>query len=662
MMTNLLGDMNPFRQEDPFFRLNALSYEDLITKYEKIKTKVFSAASEASVYVAQQIANLIKQKNLQGKNCVLGLATGSSPLKVYQELIRMHEQEGLSFAHVVTFNLDEYYPMQPSSLQSYHRFMREHFFDHIDIPSANIHIPEGNLNPDDIYSYCNLYELEIEKMGGLDLQLLGIGRTGHIGFNEPGSDKNSPTRLISLDHLTRIDAASDFYGEENVPKKAITMGIGTIFKSKRIILLAFGEGKSAILARAVEGEISSKVPASFLQEHGHIEIIADQSAAAHLTRFSTPWLVGPCQWTPRLTRKGVVWLCQKLCKPILKLTDRDYNDNGMSDLISQKGPSNNINIQVFNDLQHTISGWPGGKPGADDSTRPERANPFPKRVLVFSPHPDDDVISMGGTLTRLVDQGHEVHIGYQTSGSIAVFDDEVIRYLDFIQEYFSIFEQDISSHLPLIEEVTWKLGHRDISQDDSREVLLIKKAIRRGEALSACRYMGIPAKNVQFLDLPFYETGRIRKNPLGPMDIQVVEEYIHSVKPHQIYAAGDLSDPHGTHRICLDVIIEALKTVRHETWFADCRVWLYRGAWQEWDLDQVDMAVPLSPEEVKIKRRGIFKHQSQKDRPLFPGIDSREFWQRAEDRNHATAVLYDKLGMAEYQAMEVFVRYLAAGQ
>lgn len=627
-----------------------------ITRFEKIPTVIMDDAIEASVYVAHEIAALIRRKQREGKPCLLGLATGNTPVKVYAELIRLHREENLSFKNVVTFNLDEYYPMLPDSLQSYYRFMHEHLFDHIDINPENIHIPDGKLKPEEVIPFCKAYDQAITNAGGIDLQILGIGRTGHIGFNEPGSGVASPTRLITLDHLTRTDAASDFYGEDNVPMKAITMGVGSIIKSKRILLMAWGENKAAIICKAVEGEVTDQVPTSWLQQHPDTQIILDHAAAAELTRIKSPWVIGSVVWSERLIRKAVLWLCRKTGKAILKLTDRDYIDNGMSDLLTQHGPSNQINIAVFNDLQHTITGWPGGKPNADDSTRPERAKPFPKRVLVFSPHPDDDVISMGGTLARLAEQGHEVHTAYQTSGSIAVFDDDVIRYLDFVN-HFSKISGLKSDPGPVSDEMIGLIKNRKHGHADADAILKLKASIRRGEATAACRYVGIPAERVHFLDLPFYETGKVVKKPLSEADINIVADIIRQIKPHQIYAAGDLSDPHGTHRVCLDAILMALDQLKTEKWMSGCRVWLYRGAWQEWDLDQVDMAVPLSPEEVIIKRKAIFKHQSQKDRPLFPGHDSREFWQRAEDRNHATAVAYDKLGMAEYQAIEVFVRY-----
>ncbi len=627
-------------------------------RFEKIPTKVFSNSVQASIDVANEIANLIKIKQLENSHCVLGLATGSTPVRIYDELIRMHKEEGLSFKNVVTFNLDEYYPMQPDALQSYLRFMREHLFDHIDILPENINIPDGTLPIDKVNKFCANYEQKIDSYGGIDIQILGIGRTGHIGFNEPGSSINSLTRLITLDYLTITDAASDFYNEDSVPRRALTMGVGSIFKAKRVVLLAWGEGKALIIRPTVEDAITDTIPATYLQKHDDVTIYLDAASSAELTRVKTPWLVGPCDWDDRLIRKAVVWLCQLTKKPILKLTDRHYNENGMSDLVAKLGPANKINIKVFNDLQHTITGWPGGKPNTDDTYRPERANPHPKKVLVFSPHPDDDVISMGGTLIRLVEQGHEVHTAYQTSGNIAVHDDDAIRYADFVNEYNNIFGLNKSDEKDeMYEKMLDFIKNKKPGQVDSSELQYIKGLIRKGEAKAACRYVGIPDSNVNFLDMPFYETGKVKKKPLGEEDIQIIVDLLQEIKPHQVYAAGDLSDPHGTHRVCLDAIFEALKRLMDEKWMKDCFVWLYRGAWQEWGINQVDMAVPISPLELKQKRKAIFKHQSQKDKALFPGFDTREFWQRAEDRNRATAKLYDDLGMAEYEAIEVFVRY-----
>ncbi|TVR29468.1 MAG: glucosamine-6-phosphate deaminase [Balneolaceae bacterium] len=628
-----------------------------LTYHEKIPAIIFDESSEASAAMAHEIADLVRNRNKNEKRTVLGLATGSTPVKVYEELIRIHKEEGLSFKNVVTFNLDEYYPMEPGSLQSYNRFMHEHLFDHIDIPADQIHIPDGTLPEEEVDDYCEAYEKKIEKSGGIDIQLLGIGKTGHIGFNEPGSRPDSLTRLITLDKITRIDAAGSFFGEEYVPRRAITMGVGTILKADRIFLLAWGEGKAPIIKETVEGEIKESVPASYLQKHPNTTIVLDEAAAEKLTRVNTPWLLTKCDWTDKLIRKAVVWLCLKLNKPILKLTDENYNENGMADLITKRGPAYSINIKIFNELQHTITGWPGGKPNADDNYRPERATPFPKRCLIFSPHPDDDVISMGGTLIRLVDHGHEVHIAYQTSGNIAVFDDEAVRFADFVTDYADVFQMQDEKADKLLHKINNFLKTKKPGDVDSPEIKIIKGLIRKGEAKAAGRYCGIPDENMHFMNMPFYETGRVKKKPLSKKDIQITVELLNEIRPHQIYAAGDLSDPHGTHRVCLKAILEALKICKNEDWARDCYVWLYRGAWQEWDVNEIEMAVPLSPLELKRKRRAIFKHQSQKDRPLFPGSDTREFWQRSEDRNKGTAKLYDALGLAEYEAIEGFVRY-----
>ncbi|TGE23115.1 glucosamine-6-phosphate deaminase [Hymenobacter metallicola] len=616
----------------------------------------------ASAAVARSIAELIWLRQKEGRTVVLGLATGSSPTRVYEELVRLHREEGLSFQNVISFNLDEYYPMPPDSLQSYVRFMHEYLFDHVDIRPENVHIPDGTLPQEQVAEFCAQYEAQIRAAGGIDLQLLGIGRTGHIGFNEPGSGPDSRTRLITLDHITRTDAASDFYGEENVPRRALTMGVGTILEARHIVLLAWGEGKAAVIKRMVEGEPSDSVPATYLQKHPWVDVVLDEAAGAELPERKTPWLAGvPCRWQDEaLVRKAVTWLARRLEKPILKLTDEEYNENGLSALLAESGRAYSINIRVFNQLQHTITGWPGGKPDADDTHRPERAEPFPKRVLIFSPHPDDDVISMGGTLLRLVEQGHEVHVAYQTSGNIAVFDDETLRFAEFVADYDAAFRLDEQPAENLYQRVAEFLRNKAPGQVDSPEVQQIKGLIRRGEAKAACRYAGIPDDQAHFMDLPFYETGRVRKKPIGEEDIRLTMEMLNQIRPQQIYAAGDLSDPHGTHRVCLAAIFEAVRRLKqtHTDWLADCWVWLYRGAWQEWDIDQIEMAVPLSPEELTRKRRAIFKHQSQKDRPLFPGADQREFWQRSEARNRTTAKIYDQLGLPEYEGIEAFVRWV----
>ena len=628
----------------------------------RLPVSLYADSEQASAAVAAEVADLIRARAAAGQPCVLGLATGSSPTRVYEELVRLHREDGLSFQNVVSFNLDEYYPMAPGSLQSYVRFMREYLFDHVDIRPENVHLPDGTVPPEQVAEFCRRYEAQIREAGGIDLQLLGIGRTGHIGFNEPGSGPASRTRLITLDHVTRTDAASDFYGEENVPRRALTMGVGTILEARQIVLLAWGEGKAAVIKRMVEGEVTDSVPATYLQRHPNVQVVLDEAAGAELTPRKTPWLLGlPCDWhNPTLVRKAITWLARTVAKPILKLTDEDYNENGLSELLAQSGPAYDINIRVFNELQHTITGWPGGKPDADDTYRPERAAPFPKRVLIFSPHPDDDVISMGGTLLRLVDQGHEVHVAYQTSGNIAVFDDEAIRFADFAAEYDQQFQPHDPAGEQFYQRVAEFLRTKAPGQVDSAEVQRLKGIIRRGEARAALRYAGLdPATRAHFQDLPFYETGRVRKKPLGDEDIRLTMELLNRIQPHQIYAAGDLSDPHGTHRVCLAAIFQSIQQLKASgtAWLDDCWVWLYRGAWQEWDVDQIEMAVPLSPQELTRKRRAIFKHQSQKDRPLFPGADQREFWQRSEERNRTTAKLYDQLGLPEYEGIEAFVRW-----
>jgi glucosamine-6-phosphate deaminase len=622
------------------------------TRFEKIHNEIFKNSGEASLIVAQEIAQLIKTKQEKNKTCVLGLATGSSPIKVYEELVRMHKEEGLSFSNVITFNLDEYYPMTKENNQSYFHFMHQHLFNHIDINPENINIPDGTVAFEDLNQYCIDYEMNIKNAGGLDFQLLGIGRTGHVGFNEPGSHINSGTRIITLDHITRVDASSDFNGIDNVPKRAITMGVSTILRSKRIVLMAWGQNKADVIKRTIQGDITSEVPATFLQNHANTTFVLDQAAASELTRFKTPWLVGECIWTQELKSKAIVWLCQKTNQSILKLTDRDYNNNGMSDLLASGGSAYDLNINMFNVLQHTITGWPGGKPNTDDSNRPERANPAKKRVILFSPHPDDDVISMGGTFSKLIKQGHEVHVVYQTSGNIAVTDDEALKFAEVCNDYVADDECKVD-FLSIIDF----LKNKTENQIDSLEVRKLKGLIRRRESNAAVRYIGLKDENTHFLDMPFYETGQVKKKPIGEEDINIVAEIIAKIKPHQIFAAGDLADPHGTHEVCLNAIFAALKKLKPEPYMDDCWMWLYRGAWHEWDIHEIDMAVPLSPDEVTLKRHAILYHQSQKDRVMFQGNDSREFWVRAEDRNKNTAKIYDDLGLAEYEAIEAFKRF-----
>jgi len=636
-------------------RLNLLEE----TRYEKLPVTVYPDQKTASVQVAVRIADVIKRKQQNNENAILGLATGVTPIGVYAELIRMHKEDGLSFQNVITFNLDEYYPMKPDAAQSYVTFMKENLFDHIDIKKDNIHIPDGTLNKEDIAAWCLQYEKQIEALGGLDLQILGIGRTGHIGFNEPGSAPNSGTRLVTLDDLTRSDAARDFGGKQNVPTKAITMGIGTIFKAREIILMAWNKKKATIIKKAVEGEISGEVPATYLQLSEHVEFVLDADAASDLTRFDTPWLVKDCIWTSPLKKKAVIWLANNLKKPVLKLTEEDYNNHGMAQLAVEQGPVYNINIDIFNQIQHTITGWPGGKPNADDSQRPERANPAKKRSIIFSPHPDDDVISMGGTFIRLVDQGHDVHVAYQTSGNTAVWDDDVLRYIEFTIDFNKSMGEDATKLTRVYEDMRTFLEKKKPNQVDTPDILNVKGFIRKTEAISGARYAGLSDDHIHFMSLPFYETGKTRKNTVGEEDIRLTMELLQKVKPHQIFAAGDFADPHGTHIVCFNIILAALNHLKQtEDWVKDCWLWMYRGAWHEFDTYEIEMAVPLSPQEVLKKRNAIFKHQSQKDKPVFPGDDAREFWVRAEDRNRETARCYNELGLAEYAAMEAFVRYI----
>lgn len=622
---------------------------DIIRKFEKVYTNIFTSESSGSMYVAREIKNCIREKQKFGELCILGITTGKSPVGVFRALVEIHKKENLSFRNVVVFSLDEFFPISPKEQQSRNWLIHESLLDHVDILPENIHIPDSTLPLDKVAAFCRDYEAKIEEYGGLDLLFLGTGVQGQLGFNEPGSYTNTRTRLVALGNESRQAVSSIFYGIDNVPRKAITMGLGTILKAKRIILMAWGEEKATVIKDIVEGEENSATPATCLQKHPNIEVVVDEGASQELTRVKTPWLVGTCLWPERFIRTAVLWLCRKVDKPILKLTYQDYIDNRLGQLLEATGQTYDmINIQVFNDLQHTISGWPGGKPNADDSTRPERATPYPKRVLIFSPHPDDDVISMGGTFIRLIAQGHDVHVAYQTSGNIAVLDDIVLQTLDTARE---------CGFVDRYNEVQEIINNKKKGEAEPIELRRLKGSIRRAEAKAACRQMGLTdPSHVHFLNLPFYETGGVKKGLLTDKDIQIVVDLLREIKPHQIYAAGDLSDPHGTHRVCIEAVLAAMEVVQDEEWVKECRLWLYRGAWQEWDLDMVDMAVPLSPDEVIQKRHAIYRHLSQKDIVPFPGEDKREFWQRAEERNQNTARLYDKLGMAEYQAIEVFVR------
>jgi len=618
------------------------------TRFEKIHTVIFDESKEASKMVANEIAILIRKKQKEKKHCVLGLATGSSPISVYNELVRMYNEEGLSFSNVISFNLDEYFPMKKVDTQSYYHFMDVHLFSHVDIKPQNIYIPNGSLNNDQVNDHCLNYEKKIHELGGIDFQLLGIGRTGHIGFNEPGSNYNSLTRLVHLDYITRNDARKSFYGIENVPTTALTMGIETIRKSKRIVLLAWGQNKSLVIKKAIQDEIDSNIPASFLQNHGNVTFVLDNSSASNLIRVKSPWKVGSCNWTKVLKAKAVVWLCQKTKKSILNLTESDYNENNLSELLIYQSPYD-INLEVFNKVSRTITGWPGGKPNADDKYRPERAEPSKKRVLIFSPHPDDDVISMGGTFARLVNQGHEVQVAYQTSGNIAVNNSDVLKYLEVYSE--------ISDNVKKSSKDLIKVLKNNNEILDDKDVRNMASLIREKETLAATRFVGIPDSNVHFLKLPFYETGTVKKMSPSNSDIKIMIDIIKKIKPHQIYAAGDLADPHGTHKVCLDVLFDVLELVKKKSYMKNCWVWLYRGAWHEWEVHDIDMSIPMSPNQVLNKRKAIFYHQTQKDNVMFQGDDNREFWVRTEDRNRAIAKTFHDIGMSDYSAIETFKRY-----
>jgi len=630
---------------------------DLIDSFERIPVKIFENAKQGSVYAAQKIATIIKQKQAENKPCILGMATGSTPISLYAELVRMHNEEGLSFANVVTFNLDEYYPLEKEALQSYWSFMHRHLFKHIDINPSNIYIPNGEQPKDEIKAACIAYENKIEELGGIDLQILGIGKNGHIGFNEPGSSIHSKTRLVSLDNSTRVANSFEFQNISQVPRLAITMGISTILKAKKIILMGWGL-KAHIIAKSVEGDVTEQIPASILQQHGDCEFVIDEIASTELTRVKSPWLTGDCDWTNKMIKRAVVHTALKINKPILHLTANDYIENGLGDLLVEKGEASEVNLQVYYMLRDSITGWPGGKNAALPNP-PERMLPNPKRSVIFSPHPDDDIISMGGTFMRLHDQGHEVHVAYQTSGNIAVTDEFVTRFLDFAVGFEEQFGIDNTQSKNILQEAkTFLLGKKK-NQIDTADIRSIKGLIRRCEARATCRYVGLTDDRCHFQNLPFYETGTIQKNPMGEEDVLLTMELLRKLKPHQIFCAGDLADPHGTHKVCLDVVFESMKRLKAagDEWVKDCWVWLYKGAWQEWDIAEIEMAIPMSPDQVMKKRFGIFIHQSQKDMVPFQGSDAREFWQRAEDRNSNTANLYANLGLTKYAAMEAFVRW-----
>lgn len=661
MKTNLSSQITLSNVSPKYYKPENAFERSALTRFEKIPTDIYESVEEGSKQIADDIAQMIRLKQRDGRFFLMALAGGTSPRNVYSELVRMHREEGLSFRNVIIFNLYEYYPLTVDAINSNLNSLKEMLLDHVDIDKQNIFSPDGTIPKETIIEYCRLYEQRIESFGGLDVVLLGIGRVGNIAFNEPGSRLNSVTRLILLDIDSRNDAAKTFGSIENTPVSSITMGVSTILGAKKIYLMAWGENKAKMIKECVEGNVTDTIPASYLQTHNNAHVAIDLSAATNLTRIQRPWLVTSCEWNDKLIRSAIVWLCAMVKKPILKLTNKDYNENGLSELLALFGSAYNVNIKIFNDLQHTITGWPGGKPNADDTHRPERAKPFPKRVIIFSPHPDDDVISMGGTLRRLVEQKHEVHVAYETSGNIAVGDEEVIRFLHFINGFNQLFDNAGNSVInEKYAEIRKYLSGKKEGDMDSKDILTLKGLIRRGEARIACTYNNIPLNRVHFLDLPFYETGKIQKDPISEADVEIILNLIREIKPHQIFVAGDLADPHGTHRVCLDAVLAAIdiEKTADAKWLKDCRIWMYRGAWAEWEIENIEMAVPVSPEELRAKRNSILKHQSQMESAPFLGNDERLFWQRSEDRNRATAALYDDLGLASYEAMEAFVKYI----
>ena len=659
MRTNLSSQISLNRVSPRYYRPGNAVERSVLTRLEKIPTNIFETSEEGVVQIANEIVAKIQDRQREGKFCTIAIGTGASLRPLFTELIRKHKDEGVSFRNVVFFNLYEYYPLTEGAGSSFSH-LNKLFLSQIDIDRQNIFTMDGSIPQEAIIEHCRLYEQRIQTFGGLDMVIMGIGREGNIGMNEPGSHASSTTRLILIDATSRSEAAHNI-GVDNLPPCSITMGINTIMGARKVYMLAWGEDKADIIRSAVEDKVSDTLPASYLQLHANTSVCVDLAAAAHLTRIQRPWLVTSCEWNDKLVRSAIVWLCTTLNKPILKLTNKDYNENGLSELLALYGSAYNANIKVFNDLQHTITGWPGGKPNADDTYRPERAKPFPKRVVVFSPHPDDDVISMGGTLRRLVQQGHEVHVAYETSGNIAVGDEEVVRFMHFINGFNQLFENSedkvISDKYAEIKQFFSTKKEGDM---DTRDILTIKGLIRRGEARTACTFNHIPLSRCHFLDLPFYETGKIEKNPISEADVEIVLNLLREVKPHQIYVAGDLADPHGTHRVCTDAVFAAIDEEKNAgaEWLKDCRIWMYRGAWAEWEIENIEMAVPLSPEELRAKRNSILKHQSQMESAPFLGNDERLFWQRSEDRNRGTATLYDQLGLASYEAMEAFVEYV----
>ena len=655
MKTNLSSqiklDRIPRKYYDPQGEIELAA----LTREEKVYTRIFETVNEGSEFIAENIAKYINRAVSQKGKCVMALGAGVSTHSAYAQLIKLYQEGKVDFSNVVVFNLGEFFPLVEGGPCALTR-LKEVLLDQVNIKSENIHTFDGEVTKENMFETCKAYEQQIAECGGLDLVVCEIGQNGSLAFNEPGSVASSACRLVLLGNETRHNIAAA-YNCEDVPTTAITLGISNILSARRVVTMAWGENNASIVRKTVEEPVSSGVPSSYLQGHEHVKVVIDLPAAEDLTRISMPWKVTSCEWNDKLIRRAIVWLCHQTGKPILKLTDKDYNDWGLGELLALFGSAYNVNIKIFNDLQHTITGWPGGKPNADDTYRPERANPYPKRVIVFSPHPDDDVISMGGTLKRLVDQKHDVHVAYETSGNIAVGDEDMIRYFLMMDKIAPMFSFDTEGYRKLSNGVADFLAQKKSGETDTPEIREIKTMIRQAEATIACHYIGVKHDNIHFLRLPFYETGTIKKGDLSERDIDIVKKLLEDVKPHEIFVAGDLADPHGTHRVCTDAVLAALYELRGEEWMKDCRIWMYRGAWAEWEIDHIEMAVPISPEELRFKRNSILKHQSQMENAPFLGDDDRLFWQRAEERNRATAQLYEGLGLASYEAIEAFVEY-----
>lgn len=625
-----------------------------LTQREKVYTKIFETATEGSEYLAETAVKYIN-RCLEAKNkCFIALEATKSLDETYAALIRMYKEGKVNFQNVYVYSICEFFPQTPGSPSTMAR-LKEIFLDHVNIKEDHIRNFNIGTTKESLYNCCKAYE-QYFASSGIDLTICEIGPEGNIGFNGPGTPATKTCRLVPLDDVMQ-HYISEEYHCDTVPTTGVTIGLSNILASHHILTVAWGENKAKMVQQTVEDAPTSNIPASFLQYNSNSIVVVDLPAADYLTRISHPWKVTSCEWNDKLIRRAIVWLCHKTDKPILKLTDKDYHDNGLGELITQFGSAYNVNIKIFNDLQHTITGWPGGKPNADDTYRPERALPYPKRVLIFSPHPDDDVISMGGTLKRLVDQGHDVHVAYQTSGNIAVGDEDMMRYVILMDAISSRFGFDTPEFAKTSNEIHDFIRKKQNGESDIESVRFLKTKIRQGEARIACKYTGVKQDNVHFLNMPFYETGTIKKSDLSEKDIKVVRDLIEDIKPHEIFVAGDLADPHGTHKVCTDAVFAAIDEMKDDEWMKDCKIWMYRGAWAEWEIDHIEMAVPISPEELRSKRNSILKHQSQMENAPFLGNDDRLFWQRSEDRNRATAQLYHDLGLASYEAIEAFVEY-----